>query len=107
MAPTLRAEARRLKVTTTVTQLTDMVHNVGGQRVVVTGLMGPGVDPHLYKASASDVTKLKNAEVVFRPPLPDFSRCQRDQFGLRNLDAVNARIATVQLVEVVLQEVIA
>jgi len=43
----------------------DLVKQVGGDRVDVTGLMGPGVDPHLYKASASDVTKLQEADVIF------------------------------------------
>jgi len=43
----------------------DLVKQVGGDRVDVTGLMGPGVDPHLYKASASDVTKLQSADVIF------------------------------------------
>jgi len=33
--------------------------------VDVQGLMGPGVDPHLYKATATDVTKLQQADVVF------------------------------------------
>jgi manganese/zinc/iron transport system substrate-binding protein len=45
--------------------ITDLVENVGGSRVAVTGLMGAGVDPHLYKATASDVTRLQRAQVVF------------------------------------------
>jgi manganese/zinc/iron transport system substrate-binding protein len=40
------------------------VRNVGGPRVAVEALMGPGVDPHLYKASAGDVIKIQNADVV-------------------------------------------
>ena len=56
---------RKIKVTTTVTMVTDLVKQVGGDRVDVQGLMGPGVDPHLYKASASDVTKLQRADVIF------------------------------------------
>lgn len=55
----------KIKVTTTVTMVTDLVQQVGGDRVAVTGLMGPGVDPHLYKASASDVIALQQAEVIF------------------------------------------
>lgn len=43
----------------------DVVENVGGQHVQVTGLMGPGVDPHLYKASEGDVRRLFRADVVF------------------------------------------
>ncbi|MCL5996353.1 MAG: zinc ABC transporter substrate-binding protein, partial [Chloroflexi bacterium] len=56
---------RRVRVTTTVGMITDIVRNVGGDRVEVTGLMGPGVDPHLYKASARDVNKLGDADIIF------------------------------------------
>ena len=56
---------RQVKVTTTVGMITDIVKNVGGERVTVTGLMGPGVDPHLYKPSAGDVQKLEGADIIF------------------------------------------
>jgi len=55
----------RLRVVTTVGMITDVVERVGGDRVSVTGLMGPGVDPHLYKASAGDVRRLASADVIF------------------------------------------
>jgi manganese/zinc/iron transport system substrate-binding protein len=55
----------KLRVTATTTMVSDLVKQVGGDRVEVEGLMGAGVDPHLYKASASDVTKLQGADVVF------------------------------------------
>lgn len=58
-------EADKIKVTTTVGMITDIVRNVGGERVEVTGLMGPGIDPHLYKASAGDVGKLDGADIIF------------------------------------------
>jgi manganese/zinc/iron transport system substrate-binding protein len=45
--------------------IADIVKVVGGEHVEVTGLMGPGVDPHLYKASEGDVTSLQNADVIF------------------------------------------
>lgn len=63
--PGLAAETRVIKVTTTTSMVTDLVKSVGGERVAVQGLMGAGVDPHLYKASASDITKLQRAEVIF------------------------------------------
>ena len=44
-----------LNVVTTIGMIADIAENVGGDRVEVTGLMGPGIDPHLYKASAGDV----------------------------------------------------
>ncbi len=55
----------RVHVVATIGMITDVVRNVGGERVVVTGLMGPGVDPHLYKASEGDVRKLYRADVIF------------------------------------------
>jgi manganese/zinc/iron transport system substrate-binding protein len=51
---------RKLKVATTTNFITDTVRQVGSERVEVTGLMGAGVDPHLYKASAGDVTTLRS-----------------------------------------------
>jgi len=56
---------KKIQVTTTVTMVSDLVKQVGGDRVEVQGLMGAGVDPHLYKATASDITKLQRAEVIF------------------------------------------
>lgn len=53
------------QVVTTTTMITDLVKNIGGDLIDVRGLMGAGVDPHLYKASAGDVTKLANADVIF------------------------------------------
>ena len=55
----------RLRVVTTIGQIADTVSRVGGEHVRVVPLMGPGTDPHLYKASARDVEKLRAADVVF------------------------------------------
>jgi manganese/zinc/iron transport system substrate-binding protein len=55
---------RRVRVTTTTNFLTDTVGVIGGDRVEVTGLMGPGVDPHLYRASAGDVQALRGADLI-------------------------------------------
>ncbi len=54
----------KLNVIATTTMLADAVRAVGGDSVKVEGLMGPGIDPHLYKASAGDVTKIREANVV-------------------------------------------
>ncbi|MXV84297.1 manganese transporter [Candidatus Poribacteria bacterium] len=59
------AAGDKLRVVTTIGMITDVVKNVGGERVAVTGLMGPGVDPHLYKASAGDVQRLTSAQLIF------------------------------------------
>ncbi len=54
-----------INIVTTTTMITDTVEQIGGDRVSVEGLMGPGVDPHLYKPAASDVLKLSRAKLVF------------------------------------------
>jgi manganese/zinc/iron transport system substrate-binding protein len=56
---------RPIRVVTTIGMITDIVQVVGGERVQVTGLMGPGVDPHLYKASEGDVIRMAEADLVF------------------------------------------
>jgi manganese/zinc/iron transport system substrate-binding protein len=54
-----------IQVVTTIGMITDAVEKVGGSRVQVEGLMGPGIDPHLYKASEGDLRRLERADVVF------------------------------------------
>lgn len=54
-----------LQVTVTTGMIADVVRNVGGEHVAVTALMGPGVDPHLYKASEGDIGKLSAASIIF------------------------------------------
>jgi manganese/zinc/iron transport system substrate-binding protein len=55
----------KLNVVTTTSMITDLVQHIGGDYINVQGLMGSGVDPHLYKASEGDVTKLVEANVIF------------------------------------------
>ena len=65
LAPVDRGSGRPLRVVATTSQITDAVRRVGGDRVETHGLMGPGVDPHLYRASESDITRLESADAVF------------------------------------------
>lgn len=57
--------SNKIVVATTVGMIGDAVSRVGGGYVEVDSLMGPGVDPHLYKPSAGDIATLENADVVF------------------------------------------
>jgi manganese/zinc/iron transport system substrate-binding protein len=56
---------RTINVVATTTMIRDAVEQVGGERVEVESLMGPGVDPHEYRARESDVAKMSNANVIF------------------------------------------
>ena len=60
-----KSQNGKLNIVTTTTMITDLVENIGRDSVHVQGLMGSGVDPHLYKASEGDVSKLTGADVVF------------------------------------------
>lgn len=55
---------RKVRVTSTVGMINDAVRIVGGNRVEAVALMGPGVDPHLYRATADDVRKLESSDVI-------------------------------------------
>ncbi len=53
------------RVVTTCGMVTDIVRRVVGHRGEVTGLMGEGVDPHLYKPTRNDVKRLLEADIIF------------------------------------------
>lgn len=44
--------------------IADVAENVAGPCVTVTALMGPGTDPHTYKASARDSRTLGSADLI-------------------------------------------
>ncbi|MEP2936663.1 MAG: zinc ABC transporter substrate-binding protein [Gilvibacter sp.] len=51
-------------VVATTTMIADLARQIGGDSIQVKALMGSGVDPHLYKASEGDVTKLFTADLI-------------------------------------------
>ncbi len=52
-------------IVATTGMIADLVRNIGKDSVQVTALMGPGVDPHLYKATQGDLGRLQAADVIF------------------------------------------
>ncbi len=68
LIPTLAQAAPKAypyQITTTVGMVTDIVRQVAGDRATVTGIMGAGVDPHLYKPTRDDVAAMMRADVIF------------------------------------------
>lgn len=55
----------KLKIVCTVGMVADIVREVAGDHAVVTNIIGEGVDPHTYAATASDVKTLLGADIVF------------------------------------------
>ncbi len=54
-----------IQIVCTTGPIADAVRQVGGSHVEVTALMGPGVDPHLYRALPQDIVALKTADMIF------------------------------------------
>lgn len=57
-------EQQGIKVVSTIGMIHDIAQNVGKEHIQAQGLMGPGVDPHLYKPVASDIAALSKADVI-------------------------------------------
>jgi manganese/zinc/iron transport system substrate-binding protein len=54
----------RKKIVVTTNIIYDAVEYIAGEKNDVVALMGEGVDPHLYKASQQDVSKLSQADMI-------------------------------------------
>ena len=54
----------RLQVVATTGMIADAVTNVGGDLVTVRSLMGPGVDPHAYRQTRTDIVAMTQADLV-------------------------------------------
>jgi ABC-type Zn uptake system ZnuABC Zn-binding protein ZnuA len=54
----------RLNVVTTVSPLTNIALNVGGDRIALDGLIPGGVDSHTFEPSPTDARKLASADLI-------------------------------------------
>ena len=55
----------KLRVVTTIGMITDIVKNVGGTQVEVSGIVEPGADPHFYNPTPKDVQRFGSAHIIF------------------------------------------
>lgn len=65
-----------IQVVATTGMVADAVRNVGGERVEVIALMGPGIDPHVYRATEGDVRRLNQADIIFYIGLDNEARME-------------------------------
>lgn len=56
---------KTLNVVTTTGMIEDTVKKVGGENVKVMALVGPGVDPHLFKPTLKHIQAMEGADVIF------------------------------------------
>ncbi len=52
------------RVVCTTTFLADALKHIAGDTIKVINLMGPGIDPHLYKATEQDMHHIANANLI-------------------------------------------
>lgn len=56
--------AEALKVVATTGMIADAARQIGGEAVTVKALMGPGVDPHAYRQTRTDIVSMTRADLV-------------------------------------------
>jgi manganese/zinc/iron transport system substrate-binding protein len=57
-------DGQPLRIVATTSIVADTASRIAGEHAKIEALMGPGVDPHLYKASESDVRRLSEADLI-------------------------------------------
>ena len=65
VTPTHAQEKRPEYIVATTSQIGDLVINLVGDSAKVDFIMGPGIDPHLYRPTRSDMEKLLKADIIF------------------------------------------
>lgn len=59
------AEDGRLQVVSTVSPVTNIVYNIGGERITLSGIVPEGVNSHTFEPAPSNAVKLSRADLVF------------------------------------------
>ena len=92
----------KLRVVATTNIVGDVVAQIGGDRIDLTTLMGPGVDPHGYQLTPGDRRTLDDAHIIFanglgleEGVLPVFDELD----GSAPAVSVNADVATITFVD--------
>ncbi len=73
--------------------IADILEYIGGERLTVISLMGPGIDPHLYKASEGDVNRMSSADIIF------YNGLRLEGKMAEILEKLQSRIKTVAVAE--------
>ena len=60
-----QSHRERLRVVASISPVTNIVYNIGGDRIDLDGILPPGVDPHTFEPRPSDAVKLAQADLIF------------------------------------------
>ncbi len=89
-ATPLPARAAVLDIVATTSMIADAARQVGGDLVSVKALMGPGVDPHAYRQTRTDIVAMTRADLVLWHGL--YLEAQMEEF-LQKLSKKNTVVA--------------
>lgn len=64
-APATGGAAGKLDVVSTVSPVTNIIYNVGGDRIKLTGIVPEGVNSHTFEPAPSDAKILAGADLIF------------------------------------------
>lgn len=62
--PTVTRADTPLRIVATTGMIADTARQIGGDLVQVKGLMGPGIDPHSYRQTRTDIVAMTRADLV-------------------------------------------
>ena len=83
-----------LNVVATTSMIADAARVIGGENVSVRALMGPGIDPHSYRQTRSDIAAATRADLVPRHGL--YLEAQMEAF----FEGLSRRVPVVAVAEV-------
>ncbi|WP_347928461.1 metal ABC transporter substrate-binding protein [Pseudomonas helvetica] len=66
MSLSTASAAEKLPVVTSFSILADMVHQVGGEHIQITNMVGPDADAHTYEPTPDDAKALLKAKLIFK-----------------------------------------
>lgn len=78
---TAHAQTKTLQIVATTGMIADAAHRIGGETVEVKALMGPGVDPHAFRQTRSDIVAMSRADLVLWHGL--YLEAQMEEFLMR------------------------
>src|SRR5215475_14133965 len=55
----------KLNVVATVSPITNIIYNIGGDRITLSGIVPEGVNSHTFEPAPSDAKKLAKSDIIF------------------------------------------
>ncbi len=80
----VNSNSGQIKVAVTILPQAELVNKIGGERVAVSVLVPPGIDPHTYELSPGQLKKLSETELYIRVGHIDFEKNWMDRIAGTN-----------------------